>query len=365
VHPAAGVPYPAFYHSTDGLRPETVLDWQYSQPATGSATFQGYRRYVLGPDPDERWAFIDFTTSPTVTTTYYPHTDRMGTTIALSTGGAAAAKFQYDAYGVSTNTLAEVGPGVASYAFRYTGQRLDGGTGLYDDKARFYSQALGRFLQPDSAGVDQGPNLYEYVGDDPINKADPTGMAFGLDDVAAIVIGGGIGVGVTAIEHGGHLTWGQAGGAFVSGAIVGEGAVNIPETGGLSAVAAGAALGATAGAAGNLTQQGVDNATGAQRGFSGRSLAADTAAGAVGGAVGGRMGSVRVRGLSAGRNSALAVGKAARTRIATGVAAAMSAKTAIKSAVGHQTADAAKTGVGAASETAKMAVCHNSSGGCN
>jgi len=174
VHPAAHVPYPVFYHSTDGLRPETVLDWQYSQPASGSATFQGYRRYVLGPGPDERWAFIDFDADHTI---YFPHTDRQGTTIALSTNGAAAAKYAYDAYGQSTAPLTEVGPGVASYAYRYTGQRLDGGTGLYDDKARFYSSALGRFYQPDQAGLDQGPNLYLYVGDDPVNRTDPTGLA--------------------------------------------------------------------------------------------------------------------------------------------------------------------------------------------
>src|SRR5665213_504355 len=176
VHPAAGVPYPAFYHSTDGLRPETVLDWQYSQPVSGSATFQGYRRYVLGPDPDERWAFIDFDAGHTI---YYPHTDRMGTTIALSANGAAAAKYAYDAYGQSAAPLAEVGPGAASYAFRYTGQRLDGGTGLYDDKARFYWPGGGRFLQPDQAGLDQGPNLYLYVGDDPVNGTDPSGECTG------------------------------------------------------------------------------------------------------------------------------------------------------------------------------------------
>jgi len=201
VHPVAGAAYPAFYHSTDGIRPETVLDWQYSQPPSGSASFQGYRRYVLGPNPDERWAFLDFDTSHT---TYFPHTNRMGSTIALSANGAAAAKYQYGPYGESSNTLAEVGPGVASYAYRYTGQRLDGGTGLIDYKARFYSPALGRFLQPDQAGTDQGPNLYLYVADDPVDKTDPTGKFAGVDDAAeatAAVVAVGI-LAVGAYENG-------------------------------------------------------------------------------------------------------------------------------------------------------------------
>ena len=172
VHPEAGVAYPYWYHSTDGLRPENVLDSQYTYPTSGSPVFQGYRRYVLGPNPDERWAFLDFDPNHT---TYYPHTDREGTTIALSAGGVAVQQYQYDAYGQSTNAFDEVGPGSTSYAYRYTGQRLDSGTGLYDYKARVYSQILGRFLQPDPMGTDQGPNLYGYVGNDPVSGVDPDG----------------------------------------------------------------------------------------------------------------------------------------------------------------------------------------------
>ncbi|MGI8839329.1 MAG: RHS repeat-associated core domain-containing protein [Caulobacteraceae bacterium] len=169
-HPAAGVPYPNIQHSTDGLRPETVLDWQYQVPVSGPTVLQGVRKYVLGPDPDERWAFIDL--NGTVDS---PHVDRDGTIVALSNGGTVAQKYAYDAYGGSAAPLSDVGPGSNTYPFRYTGQRLDPGTGLYDYKARDYSPPLGRFLQPDPAGTDQGPNLYEYVADDPVNRTDPSG----------------------------------------------------------------------------------------------------------------------------------------------------------------------------------------------
>ncbi|HZK98598.1 MAG TPA: RHS repeat-associated core domain-containing protein [Caulobacteraceae bacterium] len=33
-----------------------------------------------------------------------------------------------------------------------------------------------RFLQPDPAGLKQGPNLYEYAADDPVNGKDPLGL---------------------------------------------------------------------------------------------------------------------------------------------------------------------------------------------
>ena len=31
-------------------------------------------------------------------------------------------------------------------------------------------------MQPDPGGLDQGPNLYEYVGDEPVNRVDPPGL---------------------------------------------------------------------------------------------------------------------------------------------------------------------------------------------
>ncbi len=38
----------------------------------------------------------------------------------------------------------------------YTGQRWEASLGLYDDPARFYDPALGRFLQPDPVVPERG-----------------------------------------------------------------------------------------------------------------------------------------------------------------------------------------------------------------
>jgi uncharacterized protein RhaS with RHS repeats len=39
-----------------------------------------------------------------------------------------------------------------------------------------YSPALGRFLQTDPVGTKDDLNLYAYVGNNPVNRVDPTGL---------------------------------------------------------------------------------------------------------------------------------------------------------------------------------------------
>ncbi len=74
------------------------------------------------------------------------------------------------AYGVADSTAGTV--------WRFAGRRLDPRTGLYHLRARDYSPALGRFLQPDPIGMAGGLNLYAYVGNDPLNHTDPSGLLF-------------------------------------------------------------------------------------------------------------------------------------------------------------------------------------------
>ncbi|GAA0622628.1 hypothetical protein GCM10009422_18250 [Brevundimonas kwangchunensis] len=85
---------------------------------------------------------------------------------------------RYDEYGVPAQGNSD--------RFQYTGQAIIE-PGLYNYRNRAYAPQFGRFLQNDPIGYGDGPNLYAYVGGDPVNMTDPWGLeedkAWPLGDV--------------------------------------------------------------------------------------------------------------------------------------------------------------------------------------
>ncbi|CAI8839096.1 RHS repeat domain-containing protein [Pseudomonas sp. IT-P291] len=58
---------------------------------------------------------------------------------------------------------------------RYSGKERDA-TGLYYYGFRYYAPWLQRWINPDPAGFMDGPNLYQFVGSDPVNYVDSVGL---------------------------------------------------------------------------------------------------------------------------------------------------------------------------------------------
>ena len=124
------------------------------------------RRYVSGPNVDEPLVWYE---GPGTTTRRWLHADNVGSIIAWSDlTGTAGATYAYDPYGNP--------PSWSGSRYSYTGQIMIPEAQLYHYKARAYDPGIGRFLQTDPIGYASDINAYAYVGNDPINFTDPTGL---------------------------------------------------------------------------------------------------------------------------------------------------------------------------------------------
>ena len=164
------------------------------------------QQYVYGGGPNQVLVMDrNLTGGPTATAPgdqrLFYYQNALGSVMALTDAAARILEaYQYDAYGRQTifspgtsgvvvfGSADVVTPGGLSLLgnpFLFTGQMLDGETGLYYYRSRFYNPAQGRFISRDPLGPPNASNAldivndgswYSYVDNNPAGYVDPTGL---------------------------------------------------------------------------------------------------------------------------------------------------------------------------------------------
>ena len=106
--------------------------------------------------------------------TYRIVTDHLGSPriVVDSATGTIAQRMDYDEFG---NVVFDTNPGFQPFGF--AGGLYDADAGLVRFGARDYDPHVGRWMAKDPTLLIDGPNLYVYVANDPLNGEDPDGRA--------------------------------------------------------------------------------------------------------------------------------------------------------------------------------------------
>lgn len=172
----------------------TTATFQHTALGISAETIDGATTYYLR---DPRGALLSMRTA---TATHYYLLDGQGSVVGLTNNaGNLAATYEYDPYGRLTAMTSSGNAGVNN-PWRYTSAYQDG-SGLYKMGERYYDPALGRFTQQDPVFEPLDPkqsNRYAYVGGDPINFSDPSGLSWRRFACGAL-IGASLGLGLTAL----------------------------------------------------------------------------------------------------------------------------------------------------------------------
>ena len=135
------------------------------------------------------------------TTAYFFTRDHLGSIREMFTGsGTVVARYDYDPYGRSTTVL-----GTTPTDFNFTGLYRHSKSNLDLAVYRAYDPDLGRWLNRDPIAETGGINLYGYVHNAPMSRADRSG----LFDVGGFAVRIGIGATIRTCEYSCHTREGS------------------------------------------------------------------------------------------------------------------------------------------------------------
>ncbi|MEW5743936.1 MAG: C1 family peptidase [Nitrospirota bacterium] len=111
---------------------------------------------------------------------YCYHFDAIGSTVGMTDESQTMVnRYAYDEFGTVANQQETV-----YQPFTFVGQFgvMTEPNGYYYMRARYYDPQVGRFISEDPIGFDGGDiNLYQYVGANPVNFTDPSGLLPNVD----------------------------------------------------------------------------------------------------------------------------------------------------------------------------------------
>ncbi|MGD1019825.1 MAG: RHS repeat-associated core domain-containing protein [Verrucomicrobiia bacterium] len=161
--------------------------WQLIAEYDGVGNLQA--KYVYGIDIDEPVRMQRGSTK------FFFDSDGLGSVTELANSlGSVVERYSYDVYG--TPTIYNAGGTIVTASaynnrLMFTGRDRDPDTGLYNYRLRYYSPGLGRFMQPDPAGLSGGDlNWYRYCQNNPMKWLDAFGLRSGWTRWKEGLIGG-------------------------------------------------------------------------------------------------------------------------------------------------------------------------------
>jgi RHS repeat-associated protein len=185
-----------YAYNGDGLRMRKTVSgspeaftWDVVQPVPVMVG-DGPTKYVTGPggSPLER---IDLNGA-----VFYFHADQLGNIRTITDSGANIVNtYSYDSYGNLTSLT-----GTLVNPFQSSGQYFDSESTIYYLRARYYDPTSAQFISRDPALSTTG-EPYAFVGDNPLNATDPTGLDFNLLGGFNAVVGGVKDLGRTALAR--------------------------------------------------------------------------------------------------------------------------------------------------------------------
>ncbi len=138
------------------------------------------RQFVWGRRYRDDLVLRDRTTEENLDERIYVLHDFFHPTTLVDNEGDVIQRMGYDAYGTSRLMLPNFGssaPDDYEWETRFAGYRWDGESELYQVRFRCLHSGLGRWTQRDPTEYVDGPNLYGYVGENPICFIDDSGQA--------------------------------------------------------------------------------------------------------------------------------------------------------------------------------------------